>query len=157
MSGLILTFGNKNYSSWSLRPWLAMRQAGIPFTENLVPLFGPDWPETAPRVSPTGKVPVLRHGEVTVWESLAILEYLAETFPEAGLWPTDTGARALARAVASEMHAGFSALRNHMPMNIRKSYPGKGRGPGPNRNGPPVPYRSCSAPSPTPMPCSRRW
>jgi len=130
VSELTLVIGNKNYSSWSLRPWLAMRQADIPFTEKLIPLFGPDWPKPVEGISPTLKVPVLIDGETKVWESLAILEYLTERFPDAGLWPDDAGARAMARTVAAEMHAGFTALRGHMPMNLKKSLPGKGRGEG---------------------------
>jgi len=130
MSGMTLVIGNKNYSSWSLRPWLAMRQAEIPFSEKLIPLFGAGWPKPVEGISPTLKVPVLIDGKTKVWESLAILEYLADRFPDAGLWPDDTAARAMARSVAAEMHAGFTALRGHMPMNLRKSFPGKGRGPG---------------------------
>ncbi|MFW6076220.1 MAG: glutathione S-transferase family protein [Hyphomicrobiales bacterium] len=116
-----LVIGNRSYSSWSLRPWIAMRVAGIAFTDEVIPL---DEPETKQRIaahSGAGRVPVLHHGEVTVWESLAILEYLAETWPDAGLWPAATGARAMARAVASEMHAGFPALRRHCPMNMRRA------------------------------------
>lgn len=127
MSEPILVIGNKNYSSWSLRAWLGLRQAGIPFTEKLVTLFDEDWPDSIRPYSPTLKVPVLIDGDVTVWESLAILEYAAERFPDAGLWPADPAARAVARAVSAEMHAGFAALRNAMPMNIRASHPGRGR------------------------------
>ena len=131
MSGLTLVIGNKNYSSWSLRPWLAMRHAGIPFEERLVLLFDENWREAIAAVSPSGRVPVLLHGEQRVWETLAILEYVNELFPEAGLWPGDRDARAHARAVATEMHAGFAALRGHMPMNLRRrDLAGKGRGPG---------------------------
>ena len=123
----ILVIGNKNYSTWSLRPWLGLKQAGIPFTEKLIRLFDGDWPDSVRVYSPTLKVPVLIEGGVTVWESLAILEYAADRFPESGLWPADPPARAVARSVSAEMHAGFGALRTHMPMNIRKSLPGKGR------------------------------
>lgn len=130
VSDFTLVIANKNYSSWSLRPWLAMKQAGIPFEEKLVLLCGEGWKDEVVRNSPSGRVPVLRHGRRTVWESLAILEYLAEAFPGAGLWPPDAEARAVARSVAAEMHAGFTALRAHMPMNLRKSLPGKGRGEG---------------------------
>ena len=115
-----LVIGNRNYSSWSLRPWIAMRVAGIEFSEEMIPL---DQPETKGRIaahSPAGRVPVLHHGDLTVWESLAILEYVAETWPDAQLWPAAPAARALARAVASEMHAGFHALRAHCPMNMRR-------------------------------------
>ncbi len=123
-----LVIGNKNYSSWSLRPWLAMSVAGIAFEEELVPL---DQPDTRTRLlarSPAAKVPILIDGDVTVWESLAILEYLAERFPDAGLWPADPAARAHARAISSEMHAGFSALRSACPMNLRKRFGWRDRG-----------------------------
>lgn len=120
MSRLELVIGNKNYSSWSLRPWIAMTMAGIPFTETLVPLDMPDTKRKIRAHSRAGRVPVLHHGKITVWESLAILEYLAETFPETSLWPKSKAARALARAMSNEMHAGFSALRNACPMNLRR-------------------------------------
>jgi glutathione S-transferase len=115
---LSLIIGNKNYSSWSMRPWIAMKVAGIPFTEEVISLDAPEFKERVSKVSGTGKVPVLCDGDIHVWESLAILEYLAETFPEAGLWPSDPKARAYARAIASEMHAGFVPLRRHLPMNM---------------------------------------
>lgn len=111
---LHLVIGNKNYSSWSLRPWLALKVAGIPFTETVIPLYEPGSAETIRRHSPAGKVPVLIDGDVVIWESLAILEYLAELSP--GLWPGERAARAHARAVANEMHAGFAPLRRHLPM-----------------------------------------
>ena len=131
MSSLTLVIGNKNYSSWSLRPWLALRYAGIPFTERLIPLSRKSWDEAITGVSPSRRVSVLLHGERTIWESLAILEYVHELFPDAGLWPTDRDARATARAVAYEMHSGFAALRMYMPMNLRRlDLAGKGRGPG---------------------------
>ena len=131
MSDLTLVIGNKNYSSWSLRPWLALRNAGIPFEERLLLLFDENWREAIAAVSPSGRVPVLLHGERIVWETLAILEYVHELYPDAGLWPEDRDARAEARAVACEMHAGFGALRTHMPMNLRRrDLAGKGRGPG---------------------------
>ena len=131
MSDLTLVIGNKNYSSWSLRAWLALRHAGIPFDERLLLLCGEDWKEAIAAVSPSRRVPVLLHGERTVWETLAILEYAHELFPDAGLWPADRDARAVARAVACEMHAGFGALRTHMPMNLRRTdLRGKGDGPG---------------------------
>ncbi len=123
-----LVIGNKNYSSWSLRAWLAMRQAGIVFEEVLVPLSQPDTRARLLTHSPSGLVPVLRHGDRVIWESLAILEYLAEQGP--GLWPEDPAARSFARSISAEMHAGFAALRTHMPMNLRKALPGRGRGPG---------------------------
>jgi glutathione S-transferase len=120
MSKLHLVIGNKNYSSWSLRPWMAMTMADIPFTETLVPLDTPDTHKLIAEHSPAGRVPVLRHGRLAIWESLAIMEYLAETFPEKHLWPKAMAARAVARAVANEMHAGFQALRNACPMNLRR-------------------------------------
>ena len=131
MSDLTLIIGNKNYSSWSLRPWLALRHAGIPFDERLLLLCGENWKEAIAAVSPSGRVPVLLHGEHSIWETLAIIEYVNELFPDAGLWPEDREARATARAIANEMHAGFNALRNHMPMNLRRlDLKGRGRGPG---------------------------
>jgi glutathione S-transferase len=117
---LTLLIGNKNYSSWSLRPWIAMRVAGIEFEETVIPLYEPGSRERVLPISPTGKVPALVHGSVQIWESIAILEYLAERFPHAGLWPADARARAHARAIAAEMHAGFAALRRYYPMNMRR-------------------------------------
>ena len=116
-----LVIGNKNYSSWSMRPWMAMTVAGIAFSEEVIALDQPDTKARITAHSRAGRVPVLRHGDVTVWESLAILEYLAETWPEAQLWPAHPGARAMARAVASEMHAGFQHLRARCPMNMRRA------------------------------------
>jgi glutathione S-transferase len=116
--GLRLIIGNKNYSSWSLRPWLGMRAVGIAFEETVISLEAKDFKQRVLAVSGAGKVPVLIDGDIHVWESLAILEYLAEKFPAAGLWPKPADARALARAVATEMHAGFLPLRRHLPMNI---------------------------------------
>jgi glutathione S-transferase len=115
---LTLLIGNKNYSSWSFRPWIAMRAAGIPFEEILIPFTDPDFKERVLTFSPAGKVPVLIDAGVHVWESLAILEYVAEKFPAAGLWPPEPKARAHARVLASEMHAGFGPLRGHCPMNM---------------------------------------
>ena len=117
---LKLIIGNKNYSSWSQRPWIAMRHAGIAFEEELVALFEPGWRDTVLKYSPTGTVPCLVDGDLTVWESLAILDYLADKFPEKKLWPGDLKARGHARAISSEMHAGFAALRQHCPMNMRR-------------------------------------
>jgi glutathione S-transferase len=128
VSEFTLVVGNKNYSSWSLRGFLAARAAGVPFDEVLVRLSEPGSKNELLKHSPAGKVPVLKHGDRVVWDSLAIIEYLAEIRPEAGLWPVDPAARAHARAVAAEMHAGFQALRSRMPMNLRRSLPGKGRG-----------------------------
>jgi glutathione S-transferase len=115
---LRLLIGNKNYSSWSLRPWIAMKVAGTPFVETVVPLDTPEFKDTVSAVSGSGKVPALADDDVHVWESLAILEYLAEKFPAAGLWPADPAARAHARAVAAEMHAGFLPLRRDCRMNF---------------------------------------
>jgi glutathione S-transferase len=115
---LQLFIGNKNYSSWSMRPWIAMKVAGIPFEETVISLNAPDFKPRLLTVSGTGKVPTLVDGDVRVWESLAILEYLAEKFPDAGLWPKDKAARAHARVVATEMHGGFIPLRRLMPMNM---------------------------------------
>ena len=115
---LTLVIGNKNYSSWSFRPWIALRAAGIPFEEVVIPLYEPGSKEQILRHSPAGKVPILIDGDVRVWESLAILDYLAERFPQARLWPAEAAARAHARAIAAEMHAGFAPLRRHCPMNM---------------------------------------
>ena len=115
---LTLVIGNKNYSSWSLRPWIAMKAAGIPFEERLIPLYDGDYKQRLLEISPGGKVPILIDGDIHVWESLAILEHLAERFPDAGLWPKDPGARAHARAISAEMHAGFVPLRSECPMNL---------------------------------------
>jgi glutathione S-transferase len=130
MAEFTLVIGNKTYSSWSLRGWLAARLAGIAFEERLVRLSEPGARAALLAQSPAGKVPVLHHGGRVVWDSLAIVEYLAEQRPDAGLWPEDPAARAHARSIAAEMHAGFAALRRHMPMNLRKSLPGRGQGPG---------------------------
>ncbi len=115
---LRLIIGNKNYSSWSLRPWIAMKVAGIPFAETMIPLYEPGSREQVMKYSPAGKVPVLIDGERSVWETIAILEHLAEKYPRADLWPADAAARSHARVVASEMHAGFAALRRNCPMNL---------------------------------------
>lgn len=117
---LHLTIGNKNYSSWSFRPWLALKVAGIPFEETVIPIYRPESKSKLLALSPAGKVPILQDGAVTVWESLAILEYVAEKFPDAALWPRGAAARAHARAIASEMHAGFAPLRRQCPMNMRR-------------------------------------
>jgi len=127
MAAPLLVVGNKNYSSWSLRPWLAMKVLAIPFREQRVPLYGAGSKEELLRHSPAGKVPVLVDGDLAVWDSLAILEYLAERNP--GLWPADAAQRARARSISAEMHSGFANLRNHMSMNVRRRFPGKGRTP----------------------------
>ncbi|MBC7314247.1 MAG: glutathione S-transferase family protein [Rhizobium sp.] len=120
MDPFILYIGNKNYSSWSFRPWMALTGCGIPFEERLIPF---DFDAGNPKfkeISPTGRVPVLHHGSLRVWESLSIIEYAAETFPDAGLWPTDSGDRAMARSISMEMLSGFRALRGACPMNLRR-------------------------------------
>ena len=121
MSRLHLVIANKNYSSWSMRPWLAMSMAGLPFNETVIPLDTPATKAAIAQHSQAGRLPVLHHGQITVWESLAILEYLAEVFPQKHWWPKPVAARAMARSVASEMHAGFTALRNACPMNLRRA------------------------------------
>jgi glutathione S-transferase len=126
MADFTIYIGNKNYSSWSLRGWLMLKQSGVKFDEVVVPLRETNTRTTILRHSPSGRVPALQHGDFVVWESLAIGEYLADRFPEAGLWPAEAEARAIARAVSAEMHAGFSALRSHLPMNIRSSFAGRG-------------------------------
>jgi glutathione S-transferase len=125
-----LVIGNKNYSSWSLRGWLIAKAAGIEFEEIVIPLDLPETQASIRKHSPSGRVPVLLHRGLAVWESLAIAEYLNDLKPEAGLWPAAEAARAHARSISAEMHAGFAELRNNMPMNIRASYPGKGMTPG---------------------------
>jgi len=124
---MLLVIGNKNYSSWSLRPWLAMKVLGLAFEEKRIPLYGEGAKDAILAHSPSGKVPCLVDGATIVWDSLAILEYLAEKHPS--LWPADAAERARARAVSAEMHAGFANLRQHMSMNIRRRFPGKGRTP----------------------------
>lgn len=127
-----LLIGNKCYSSWSLRAWLLMRVAGIAFTEQLVPLDEPGFKEAIFAAAPGsgGTVPTLVDGEIAVWETLAICEYLHDTQPQAGIWPRDKAARAHARAISSEMHAGFTALRGACPMNLGKRFAARDRGPG---------------------------
>jgi glutathione S-transferase len=129
MADFTVVIGNKNYSSWSLRGWLMARIANIEFEEILVPLDLPETQSTIRKHSPSGRVPVLLHRGLAIWESIAIAEYLNDLKPEAGLWPAAEAARAHARSISAEMHAGFVDLRNNMPMNIRASYPGKGMTP----------------------------
>jgi glutathione S-transferase len=119
MSQFELVIGNKNYSSWSLRPWLVLRHFRIPFTECRIPLYQGESKAALLEHSPSGRAPVLHDGTTTVWDSLAIIEYLAEKHAEKGIWPVDREARAIARAVSAEMHSGFEALRTHLPMNCR--------------------------------------
>lgn len=116
----ILYIGNRNYSSWSLRPYMALAMAGIEFDTKLIRFGEPEFSRKVKRISKAGQVPILVHGSVTIWETLAILEYAAETWPKKNLWPANKKARALARAASSEMHAGFRNLRNECPMNIRR-------------------------------------
>jgi len=122
-----LTIGNKNYSSWSMRPWVLLRQFGIPFEERMVRFdsfdTGSHFRSTIDALNPFGKVPLLQDGDLLVSDSLAIAEYLAEQQPDLALWPRDRAMRALARSLCAEMHAGFSALRNHCPMNIEAHLP----------------------------------
>ena len=126
---LHLIIANKAYSSWSLRPWIALKAQNVPFRETVICLDQPDTSEKIKAFSPTGKVPALQHGDTVVWDSLAILEYLAETFPDKSWWPAAKKARALARSISAEMHSGFANLRTNMTMNVRKSLPGVGHGP----------------------------
>ena len=121
MTDLTLVIGNKNYSSWSLRAWLALRHCAVPFNEDHIELDQIDSASRIRAYSPAGRVPVLVDKDLTIWDSLAICEYLAERFPDARLWPQEAAARAAARSVSAEMHAGFTALRNELPMNIRAS------------------------------------
>jgi glutathione S-transferase len=130
MGNLTLVIGNRNYSSWSLRGWLLLKQAGLIFEEVFIPIHTPDSEKAILRYSPGGLVPVLLDGNITVWESISICEYVAEQYPSARLWPEDVAARALARSVSAEMHAGFRTLRQNMPMNCRGRFPGKGLKPG---------------------------
>jgi glutathione S-transferase len=124
---MLLVIGNKNYSSWSLRPWIAMRVFEIPFDEKPILLDTPGTKQEILRHSPAGRVPCLVDGSLAIWDSLAILEYLAERDPR--LWPRDAAERARARSISAEMHAGFAALRQHMGLNVRRRYPGRGRTP----------------------------
>ena len=127
---LKLYVGNKNYSSWSMRPWVAMMQTGIAFEEVYVRFdsFSADsqFKQRMNGINPAGKVPVLQDGDLSIWDTLAIGEYLAENFPEKNLWPADKATRARARSVCAEMHSGFSALRSHCPMNIEALLPNRG-------------------------------
>ncbi|HEU0225343.1 MAG TPA: glutathione S-transferase family protein [Steroidobacteraceae bacterium] len=118
MSALTLVIGTRNYSSWSLRPWLLLRHLGLPFSERLFELDSAEFAAEVPKISPTGRVPALIHGELRIWESLAICEYASELAGGRG-WPANAARRAEARAIATEMHAGFPALRSACPMNAR--------------------------------------
>ena len=120
MAQRTLVIGNKAYSSWSLRGWLALKQTGLPFEEILIPLDLPESPDQIGRYSPSRRVPVLLEGGSRIWETIAIIEHLAETVPGARLWPEDRGRRAHARAIAAEMHSGFANLRRHLPMDLKR-------------------------------------
>jgi glutathione S-transferase len=128
-----LVIANKNHSSWSLRPWLLLTEFGVPFEEVLIP-FGqtfddPEWKRVISAFTPAGKVPALIDGEIKVWESLAIMDHVADIRPDLAIWPRDPAARAMARSIAAEMHAGFQALRNACPMNLAWVHPMRDRGP----------------------------
>ena len=129
MSEMVLYVGNKNYSSWSLRAYLILGATGAAFRDEVIVLDRPETRAEILKVSPAGRVPVLHHGDLVVWDTLALGEYLAELFPAAGLWPEDRAARARARSISAEMHAGFVALRQNMPMDLRARKPGVGHTP----------------------------
>jgi len=134
VSQFTLIMGNKNYSSWSMRPWLVMKHIGLAFDEVVIPLYEGDYRNALLSYSPSGKVPVLKHGGYTIWDSLAICEYLSDIFPDCRLWPDDLHARAYARSISAEMHSGFQSLRQNIPMNCRLSRPGYGRTPDVDRD-----------------------
>ena len=129
-ASLTLVIANKNYSSWSMRPWVLLRGRGIPFQERMLKFESQEWRDQIAELSPSGLVPVLWEGEpgagFATWDTLAIAERLHELFPDRGIWPTEPQARTRARSTAAEMHSGFRALRSAMPMNIRSRYPGRG-------------------------------
>lgn len=124
MTDLVLTIGDKNLSSWSFRPWFLLTQAGIAFTEETILLDRPETRAVLREKSPSGFVPFLTHGDLQIWDSLAIMEYVNDLYPEKNLWPADRAARAVARAAAAEMHAGFAAMRTVWPMMFLRSHPG---------------------------------
>jgi len=132
-ASLTLIIGNKNYSSWSMRPWVLLRGLGVPFHERLVKFHTQDWTDNIKRLSPSGMVPILWEGEpgsgFATWDTLAIAERAHELLPAAGVWPTDPRARARARSLCAEFHSGFRTFRSAMPMNIRGRHPGKGLNP----------------------------
>jgi glutathione S-transferase len=134
MAAVTLVIGNKNYSSWSMRPWVLMRELAIPFEERKLRFGSEEWTRGIGRWSPSGMVPVLWRGDMAVWDTLAIVETLAEWHPDKGVWPADPAARAFARSMSAEMHVGFRDLRSTMPMNIRASLPGKGMTPATRAN-----------------------
>ncbi len=119
-----LTIGNYNYSSWSMRPWVALTAVGMPFNTQMVVLDSPEFYASIPTINPAGKVPVLQDNGLAVWDTLAIIEYAYESYP--AIWPKDKAARARARSLCAQMHSGFGAMRNAMGMNIEASLPGKG-------------------------------
>jgi glutathione S-transferase len=121
MRNLKMVLGNKNYSSWSLRPWLVLKQIGVPFEEKVIALDQPDTAKEIAKYTPAGRVPVLMDGDRLVWDSLAICEYLNDAFPEKMLWPSEATARASARSLSAEMHSGFQAMREQLPMKFRES------------------------------------
>ena len=129
---LTLVIGNKNYSSWSMRPWVLLKQFGIPFEEIMLKFESAEWDARIASLAPARKVPTLWDGEagantsIAVWDTMAIAEYIAEKFPQHAIWPADKAARAMARSISAEMHSGFSSLRSNMPMNIRSDHAGKG-------------------------------
>ena len=120
-----LLIGNRTYSTWSLRPWLVLQHFDIPFEDELLQLSGEGFRDVLAQRSPTGRVPLLIDGDLVVPETIAIIEYLADKFPDKAIWPADMKQRALARAAAAEMHAGFTDLRTHAPMNLRTAHPSK--------------------------------
>lgn len=122
MQPFTLVIGNKNYSSWSLRAWLVLKATGVDFQEINIALRQPDTKAQILKYSPSGMVPALQHGDVTVWDSLAICEYIAELFPEKKLWPADAASRAVARSISAEMHSGFLPLRTNLPMDIQSFF-----------------------------------
>ena len=134
MVALTLVVGNKNYSSWSMRPWVLLRGLAIPFEEKKLRFNSEEWARGIGRWSPSGMVPVLWRGDEAIWDTLAIVETVAEWYPGKGVWPADPAARAFARSMSAEMHSGFRDLRTTMPMNIRASHPGKGMTPATRAN-----------------------
>jgi len=123
MPKLKLVLGNKNYSSWSLRPWVLLKHLAVPFEERVIPLDQPTTAEEIRKYSPSGRLPLLIDGGTTVWDSLGICEYLNELFLDRKLWPADSKARATARSISAEMHSGFTAVRQNLPMKFRESFP----------------------------------
>ncbi len=123
-SELTLVIGNKTYSSWSLRPWLLLKHAGLDFNELRIPFHSDQWKREIHRHSPSGKVPVLKDGDLSVWDTMSICEYINERFTGGRCWPREADARAVARSVSAEMHSGFANLRRSLPMNCRRRFPG---------------------------------